>query len=166
MAKFSGSEDIFRELVEDSKNNWLYGLVSFAIVEEQRMEWMKHHLETTGTPATQADITGWYQSQPQGTLLRAQGMAEDALQNYSQEVIEQFEKDFRKEIECGIIVSEIKEGRKVRPQLFINIIGGLLGSMIFAAFLIVMAFIMFNDTSTTEIGTKLKSSLELPHGKQ
>jgi len=93
-------------------------------------------------------------------------MAEDALQNYSQEVIEQFEKDFRKEIECGIIVSEIKEGRKVRPQLFINIVGGLLGSMIFAAFLIVMAFIMFNDTSTTEIGTKLKSSLELPHGKQ
>lgn len=43
MAKYSGSPDIYRELVEDSKENWLYGLVAFAVVEEQRIEWMKHY---------------------------------------------------------------------------------------------------------------------------
>ena len=35
MAKYSGSEDIYRELVDDSEENWLYGLVAFAIIEEQ-----------------------------------------------------------------------------------------------------------------------------------
>ncbi len=38
MAEYTGSVDIYKELVEDSNENWLYGLVAFAIVEEQRLE--------------------------------------------------------------------------------------------------------------------------------
>lgn len=52
MPKYSGSADIYRELVEDSKENWLYGLVAFAIVEEQRIEWMKHHEVQNGRMLT------------------------------------------------------------------------------------------------------------------
>lgn len=38
MTRYSGSQDIYSELVEKSELNWLLGLVAFAIVEEQRIE--------------------------------------------------------------------------------------------------------------------------------
>jgi len=37
MTKFSTSDDIYQELVEESDESWLYGLVVFAIAEEQRI---------------------------------------------------------------------------------------------------------------------------------
>lgn len=41
MKRYSGPEDIYKELAEDSDENWLYRLVAFAVVEEQRIEWTK-----------------------------------------------------------------------------------------------------------------------------
>lgn len=73
---YSGSVDVYRELVEDSQESWLLGLVAFAIVEEQRIEWMRHHQERTGGVPTAEHIQSWYEQQPSGTLLRAKGDAE------------------------------------------------------------------------------------------
>jgi hypothetical protein len=50
MAEYTGPADIYKKLVEDSNENWLYGLVAFAIVEEQRIEWMRHFEECNGNP--------------------------------------------------------------------------------------------------------------------
>ena len=46
MEKYSGPDDIYQELVEESDANWLLGLLAFAVVEEQRIEWMKHRMRT------------------------------------------------------------------------------------------------------------------------
>lgn len=45
---YSSSDDIYRELVEDSDESWLYGLVAYAVVEEQRIEWAKHPAANNG----------------------------------------------------------------------------------------------------------------------
>lgn len=42
MSKYSGPEEIYKKLVEESKEDWLYGLVVFAVIEEQQIEWMRH----------------------------------------------------------------------------------------------------------------------------
>ena len=42
MAKYSGPEDVYRELVDESEEHWLYCLIAFVIVEEQKIEWIKH----------------------------------------------------------------------------------------------------------------------------
>ncbi|MGB3212280.1 MAG: hypothetical protein WBB19_16380 [Desulforhopalus sp.] len=47
MEQYLGPEDIYKKLVEDQPENeeWLLGLVAFAVVEEQKIEWIKHQKE-------------------------------------------------------------------------------------------------------------------------
>lgn len=160
MPKYTGSADVYRELVEDSKENWLYGLVAFAVVEEQRIEWMKHYEIQNGRVPNDAEIKSWYEQQPDGVLLRAKGTAESALQAYSAEVLEVANGDIRKELEESVIVSEIKKIGSFWPQFGVNLAGGFCSALLFAAFLIVMAFLILNDTSPVEIGKKYKPPIE------
>lgn len=160
MPKYSGSADVYRELVEDSKENWLYGLVAFAVVEEQRIEWMKHYEIQNGRVPNDAEIKSWYEQQPDGVLLRAKGTAESALQAFSAEVLEVANGDIRKEIEESVVVSEIKKIGSFWPQFGVNLAGGFCSALLFAAFLIVMAFLVLNDTSPVEIGKKVKPPIE------
>lgn len=160
MPKYTGSADVYRELVEDSKENWLYGLVAFAVVEEQRIEWMKHHESQNGRMPNDAEIKSWYEQQPDSVLLRAKGIAENALQNFSADVLEVANADIRKEIEEGVIVGEIKKIGSFWPQFGVNLAGGFCSALLFAAFLLIMAFLVFNDTSPVEIGKKLKSPVK------
>ena len=47
MTLFSGPVDIYEELVEKQPDDeeWLLGLVAFAVIEEQKIEWIKHQTE-------------------------------------------------------------------------------------------------------------------------
>ena len=72
MAKYSGPEDVYRELVDESEEHWLYCLIAFAIVEEQKIEWIKHYEEQYNTPPSPDQIREWYEQQPTGVLLRAE----------------------------------------------------------------------------------------------
>lgn len=160
MAEYSGPEDIYKELVEDSDENWLYGLVSFAIIEEQRIEWMRHYETHNGRAPTSEDIKNWYRQQPSSVVLRAKGTAENALQVYSAEVVDITLGEKRREIEDGIIVSEIRESRKFWPQFGVSFIGGFASAVLFAALLIVAAFFVLKDTSAVQIGTQLRNNFE------
>jgi hypothetical protein len=64
MTRYCGSQDIYSELVEKSEQNWLLGLVAFAIVEEQRIEWMRHFEITNNRPPSDDEVRAWYQQQP------------------------------------------------------------------------------------------------------
>ena len=161
MSRYSGSEDIYRELVDDSKESWLYGLVAFAVVEEQKVEWMKHYSENNGRLPTTDEIRMWYEQQPQSVLLSAKGTAEDALKAYSAEVIELVVEEQRKEIEESIIVGEIRALNRFWPQFGVNLAGGFASALLFATLLIIVAFFVLNDTSPVEIGKHLKGSMEI-----
>lgn len=169
MAKFLGPQDIYKELVEDvpENENWLLGLVAFAVVEEQKIEWIKHQLENNGAIPTADDIEKWYAQLPQGALIRAKDTAQSRLTDYGQSSIDEYVSEFRKEIEEGIIVSEIREGKKFWPQFGVNLAGGFASSVLIAAFLTLLAFMLFNDTSETELASKLKNKLEVnAHGEE
>ncbi|VFN00910.1 MAG: hypothetical protein BECKG1743F_GA0114225_105291 [Candidatus Kentron sp. G] len=86
MKQYFGAEDIYRELVEESDESWLLGLVAFAMVEEQRIEWMRHHEQHHDALPSPDEIRGWYEQQSPGVLLRAKGTADNALQAYSEDV--------------------------------------------------------------------------------
>lgn len=166
MSKYSSSDDIYQKLVEESDENWLYGLVAFAIIEEQRIEWAKHYKENHGNKPTHEEIQNWYEQQPEGTLLRAKGTAENALEIYSSEVIDTFVIDNKKEIEEGIIVSEIRSIGRYWPQFGLNVAGGFIGTLLFTAILVLLAFIIFNDVSPAEIANSLKNKSEVIHNGQ
>ena len=160
MAEYTGSADIYKELVEDSNENWLYGLVAFAIVEEQRIEWMRHFEQCNGTSPDDNDIRNWYKQQPASVILRAKGTAENALQVYSAEVVDVALDEKRREIEESIVVNEIRESRRFWPQFGVNFIGGFASAVVFGALLILIAFFVFEDVSTTQIGVKLRNNIE------
>ncbi|MGV2929519.1 hypothetical protein ACE3G8_00350 [Vreelandella venusta] len=151
MPEYNGPEDIYRELVEESDENWLYGLVAFAVIEEQRIEWMKHMQENMGHAPSPEQISNWYQQQPPNCLLRAKGTAENALQTYSSEVIEVALDDYKNEIEESYIVNEIRGLKNFWPQFGVNLAGGLAATILFAALLSITAFVVFNDSSPVQM---------------
>ena len=155
MTRYCGSQDIYSELVEKSEQNWLLGLVAFAIVEEQRIEWMRHYEVTNSKPPNDDDIRAWYQQQPSSVLLRAKGTAENALKTYSDAVLAEVYEQQQKEVREGVIVAEIRELKKFWPQFGVNLAGGLASSILFAALLTLLAFIIFGDVSPIAIGTHL-----------
>ncbi len=153
MPKISSAEDLYRTLVEDSDESWVYGLLSFAIVEEIRIDWMKHFEEHIGRTPNTDEIKHWYEQQPQGVLLSAKGDAEHALQAYADEVLEEVLEVERRDVAEGVIVSEIRLARSFLPQFGINVAGGLVSTIVFAAILGLVAFLVWTYPSPVDVGT-------------
>lgn len=160
MAKFSGPEDIYKELVDDSDESWILGLVAFAVIEEQRVEWMRHQESNDlGLPEPD-EIKKWYEQQSAGVLLRAKGTAENVLNVYSSEVVESYLEDHQRSIEEGILVNEIRDLRAFWPQFGVNLAGGFVSAVLFAALLTVVAFLVLQDASPAEIGREIRQQIE------
>jgi hypothetical protein len=167
MDKFSGPEDVYDELVENSEESWILGLVAFAVVEEQRIEWMKHQVEHTGNRPDAAAIKSWYEQQPKSVLLRARDTAETRLKDYSSTIVEEILEESGKEIEEGIIVGEIRAANKFWPQFGVNFAGGFASALVFAGFLVLMAFLVFNDISPIQFGSQAEHTTEdTDHGQE
>ena len=166
-SKYHGPEDIYRQLVDESEDSWIFGLLAFAIVEEEKTEWMKHHVQHAGRSPTAEEIASWYQQQPPSVLLRAKGTAENALQLYSGDVLEEYNNENRKRVEEGLVVSEIRDLKRFWPQFGVNLAGGFISSVLFALLLIAIAVILFNDTSPVAIGQQMSNELEVTeHGEK
>lgn len=160
MQKYSRSDDIYNMLVEDNPEDWLYGLVSFAVFEEGRIEWAKHFNDNKGRPPTIDEVAEWYEQQPEAVLLRAKGTAENALQAYSSEVVDLALNDQRKEVEESIVISEIKLLNRFWPQFGVSLAAGLASALVFAALLIIVAVFVLNDVSPVQLGDQLTDKLE------
>jgi hypothetical protein len=155
MPHISNSNDVYRQLVEDSDEDWLFGLLAFAIVEEQRIEWMKHFEENNGGAPGSAEIQHWYEQQPNGVLLRAKGDAENILKAYADEVLQEILEAERRDVAESVIVGEIRLGRRFWPQFGLNVVAGLASATLFAAILTIVAVIVFHDLSPVAIGKEM-----------
>ena len=149
--KFSDSDEIYRLLVEDSDEDWIYGLVAFAIIEEQRIEWLQHIREHNGKAPTKKETERWYQQLPPGALLRAKGDAENALSAYSGEAIDEAVETARKEILESSIIQEIRLNRRFLPQFGINVLSGLSSAILFTAILVLIATFVLADLSPVKL---------------
>lgn len=155
MAQISSSEDVYRICVDESEEGWLFGLVKFALIEEQRIEWMKHFELNNHGPASTDEILHWYQQLPDGVFLRANGTAENALVAFSTEVMEEVIEQELNEVKDGVIVDEIRLIGRFWPQFGINLAAGFASAVLFAAVLVLFAFFVLNDISPVEIGKEL-----------
>lgn len=168
MAVISGPEHVYRTLVEESEESWLYGLLAFAIIEEKRIEWMQHFQTNNGRSPDTADIKHWYEQQPEGELLRAKGEAENSLQAYADEVWQVFLADEQKKITESALVSEIRSIRRFWPQFGISVAGGMASAFVFAAVLAVLAFVVWQNPSPIDMGRDMMngSAQEVPDGEK
>lgn len=145
--KYGSCEDIYDELVGDESTSWLLGLVAFAVVEEQKIEWIKHWKKNNVAPPSSQEVKKWYEQLPPGAVLRAKGTAENALQVFSTEVIEENDQETRKQIEESVIVCEIRDMKRFWPQFGVNLAGGFISSLLFALLLVAIAVIVLKDPS-------------------
>ena len=160
MVKYSGPEEIYSILVEESEDSWLFGLVAFAVIEEQKIEWMHHQRKTTGALPSATEVENWYQNQPEGVLLRAKDTAELRLNDYSSEILEQVSEAQRQEMQESLLMAELKEIKKFGPQFIVNFAGGMASTFVFTLLIAIMAFIVFNDSSPVEIFSELTPPTE------
>jgi hypothetical protein len=163
--KYSGPDDVYQTLVETAEDNWLLGLLAFAVVEQQRIDWVKHRVKATGIAPNADDIQAWYESQPESTLVRAKAEAEAALRNYGIQAVEEFDDAYRKEIAQGIVVAEIQRLGRWGPQFGISVAAGVVSSIVFSAILIFLAFFVLHGPSTNDIATKLRNQTEITSGQ-
>ncbi|MEG9857231.1 MULTISPECIES: hypothetical protein [Stenotrophomonas] len=147
MSTLSGPEDTYKLLVEQSQDNWLYGLVAFAVLEEQRIEWMRHIESRSGSLPSSQQIRDWYQQQPDSVLLRVRGTAENALKVYAEEIAATIEEDYKKDILNDVIVSEIRSSTKFWPQFGANVAAGIVSTLLFSLLLVLLALIVLRDPS-------------------
>ncbi len=158
--KYQGPEDIYDELVSDKDTSWLLGLVAFAVVEEQKVEWIKHHSIHNGSSPSADQIRQWYEQLPPGAVLRAKGTAENALQVYSSEVLEEVSEEIRKEIQSSSLVSEIRDLKRFWPQFGVNLAGGFISSLLFALLLVSLAIILIKSPSPGDFAREFSSQQE------
>lgn len=151
MPQISSSEDVYRHLVEESDENWIYGLVAFAIIEEQRIEWMQHFNEHNNRAPNTVEIQHWYEQQPGRILFRAKGDAEGALTLYSALAVDQAIEDKREEILLDTVISEVRLTRRPWQQFGINVAAGFASAVLFAALLIVLAAVVLTDVSPVDL---------------
>nr|VFK12796.1 MAG: hypothetical protein BECKLPF1236A_GA0070988_100764 [Candidatus Kentron sp. LPFa]VFK28910.1 MAG: hypothetical protein BECKLPF1236C_GA0070990_100764 [Candidatus Kentron sp. LPFa] len=164
--KFSTSDELYRKLVEESEKHWLLGLVTFASIEEQRIEWTGHYEDNNGKPPTLDEIRNWYEQQTEKTLLCVGKDAEDRLREYSKEVLGSIIEEHKKETEEGVIIGEIKKSRHFWPQFWVNLAGGTASAILFAMLLAVIAFIVLNDTSPAQLVEHLTGRTEVVDNEQ
>ncbi|MEQ9123172.1 MAG: hypothetical protein RIM80_11475 [Alphaproteobacteria bacterium] len=146
--------------MENSDQDWLLGLLAFAIFEEGRIEWAQHIVERDGRSPTMDEVTKWYSDQPASALLRARGAAESALVAYGGSVVEEADRVHRDEVERGIIVGEIRALRRFWPQFGVNVAAGFASAFLFAAFLVVFWFSTYKDISPSKIGEIIGGTLD------
>jgi hypothetical protein len=106
------------------------------------------------------EIRDWYEQQSESVLLRAKGTAENALNVFSNEVVESYLEDHQRSIEEGIVVSEIRDLKAFWRQFGVNLAGGFASTVLFAALLAVVAFFVLKDASPTEIGPEIRQQIE------
>ena len=93
-------------------------------------------------------------------LAPRQGNGEGALQAYSEEVNELLIDEQRREVEQGIVVGEIKDLKRFWPQFGVNLAGGFVSALLFAALLVLVTFFVLSDTSPVEIAKQLRHDME------
>jgi hypothetical protein len=160
MPKYAGPEDIYRETVEQPQQGWLVGLLAFAVVEERRIEWVRHRRRTVDAAPTSEEVQAWYEAQPHGAVVRAVAHAESALRGYGKQVAEDFDEAHRLQVAEGVVVAEIRRLGRWAPVLGMNVLGGLIGSTLFTALLILLGTLVLNEPSASELAGRLKDHME------
>jgi len=79
MDTLSGSEDAYKALVDSAAEGRLLGLLDHAVLEKERIEWMRHVETRSGCLPTSEQICNWYEQQPVSALNRARSNAEGVL---------------------------------------------------------------------------------------
>ena len=116
---------------------------------------MKHYGENNNGPPDDQAIKHWYEQQPDSVLLRAKGTAENALQLYADEVLQEVIEIERRDVFEDAIVNEVRLGQRFLPQFGINVAGGVVSTLIFTVLITILYFVLIADASLIKIGNEV-----------
>ena len=156
------AEDVYNKLVEDNEANWLLGLVAFANIEEQRIEWIKHQHATKGNAPTSAENQHWYEQITEGMILRATDAAKTRLEGYADDVLVAARYEMYKDIAESVTIKEIRQSNTFWSQFGVNVAGGFVAALLFAILLGLFAFFIVYETSPTQLATEIQSNITQP----
>ena len=146
MERFACSEDVYRRLVQDSEEHWTYGLLAFALLEQERIEWTRNRERHGGAPPDATEIRRWYGDVHEGTLRRLEAQAASALGNYADEILKDIvESESRKTVDT--ILGEVRRIGHGWRQFWIGLAAGVASALTFAVLLAALAYVVLTDPS-------------------
>ncbi len=154
MDPLSNSNDVYNHLVENSDADWVSSLLAFSIVEEQRIEWMKHQKNSSGSLPADDEIRKWYAQQPPGVLIKAKEEAEIALDDLFEEVFNTALKQERDNIRDSHVIAEINRLSGFWTLLWRNLVITVIGFFVFTILSIICILgllQLFNDQSLIDV---------------
>ncbi|WP_421568578.1 hypothetical protein [Stenotrophomonas sp. PD6] len=151
MNDISGPQDVYKCLVEEAPEGWLLGLLAFAVLEEQRIDWMRHVEAKSGVATTSDQVRTWYEQLPSSALDRARGNAENVLNAYAQEVTRSIDEGYKRAAMDGVVVAEIRSSSRFWPKFLANVAAGLVGTLMFSVLLVLIVLVALRDPSPVAI---------------
>jgi hypothetical protein len=128
-------------------------LLAFAIVEEQRIEWIKHFLLSTvaGLPMKRTYGTGT-SSNRKGSYAERTARRRRPCSCSPTMCSRRLEAERRRVAE-GVVVGEVRMARRFWPQFGISVAGGFVRALVLAAILARLAFVVWQqDPSPVQLG--------------
>lgn len=147
MDTLSNSEDAYKALVDKDPGHWLLGLLAFAVLEEQRIEWMRHVETRSGRFPTTEQVCNWYEQRPVSALDRARNTAENVLNGYAEDLSRSIDEGYRTSIRDGVVVAEIRSTNRFWPNFLANVAAGVVSAVLFSVLLVLIVLVAIRDPS-------------------
>ncbi|MBT3628474.1 MAG: hypothetical protein HOM52_06420 [Rhodospirillaceae bacterium] len=144
-------QDAHRQLVTEAEHSWTLGLMAYAIVEDQKYEWIAHLKETEGREPTTTEIENWFRSRTPESFTRVVADAEHALQLVADDALEEIIGDERRGAFESGIVEAVNGMTGSWRQFGIGIGASLVGAILFAILILVVAFIAIDNRSIVDL---------------
>jgi hypothetical protein len=140
-------DEAFKVLVEGDERHDVYGYVAYAIMEELRVQQLRHIEGKEDETGSLRERDGWYRAQPLVMLERVQDTAEGVVDDFASGALEDTLEEHTTRISESVVVTEIARRTRKWPAFWISVAGGFVGTLLFAILLAAVGFIWTNDYS-------------------
>ena len=126
------SDEAFALLVTEAEESWTLSLMAFALLEQQRVEWVDQFRSVHGREPSVEETTGWYAGRTPGDYLRVKGEAENTLSLFVEQTVEEAISEAESLWKRDAIFSHIKMYNGFFRQAGTNIVGGVIAAFVFS----------------------------------
>ena len=106
--EIKSSLDVHKMLVTDAEHSWTLGLMAYAIVEDQKHEWISHITMLNDREPTHTEIEEWFRQRTPESFHRALADAENTLQLVADDALKEIIEIERREVLEQAVIQSIE----------------------------------------------------------
>ncbi len=149
--EIKSSQDVHKMLVTGAEHSWTLGLMAYAIVEDQKHEWISHVSTLKHREPTHPEIEEWFLQRTPESFHRAIADAENTLQLVADDALKEIIEIERREVLEQAVIQSIERHSGGWRQFGIGVAAGLVSALLFAVLIIIVAVIVLDNRSLVDL---------------